>query len=218
MLSLGRGFAWLDTGTVDSLMEASSFIEAIQKRQGLLVSAIEEVAFRRRFIDASRLRELAQPLIHTTTANISHDSPMEKYSEPHIIDLPCIRDPRGNLTFVQNGDSRLPFDIARVYWTYDVPAARSAAAMPHHQGQEADSGVERKLQRGTFRRRGNAYIHTQPSLPGIICASGLWRTLDNFSSGSVCMVLTSVPYDEADYIRDYDEFIALSLGKNKDKE
>ena len=42
--------------------------------------------------------------------------------------------------------------------------------------------------------------------------------LDNFSSGSVCMVLTSVPYDEADYIRDYDEFIALSLGKNKDKE
>ncbi len=65
MLSLGRGFAWLDTGTVDSLMEASSFIEAIQKRQGLLVSAIEEVAFRRRFIDASRLRELAQPLMHT---------------------------------------------------------------------------------------------------------------------------------------------------------
>ena len=65
VLSLGRGFAWLDTGTVDSLMEASSFIEAIQKRQGLLVSAIEEVAFRRRFIDASRLRELAQPLMHT---------------------------------------------------------------------------------------------------------------------------------------------------------
>ena len=65
VLSLGRGFAWLDTGTVDSLKEASSFIEAIQKRQGLLVSAIEEVAFRRRFIDASRLRELAQPLMHT---------------------------------------------------------------------------------------------------------------------------------------------------------
>ena len=65
VLSLGRGFAWLDTGTVDSLMEASSFIEAIQKRQGLLVSAIEEVAFRRRFIDASRLRELAQQLMHT---------------------------------------------------------------------------------------------------------------------------------------------------------
>lgn len=58
----GRGFAWLDTGTVDSLMEASAFIEAIQKRQGLLVAALEEVAFRRGFIDAKRLLELAEPL------------------------------------------------------------------------------------------------------------------------------------------------------------
>lgn len=61
----GRGFAWLDTGTIDSLMEASAFIEAIQKRQGLLVAAIEEIAFRRGFIDADHLAELAKPLITT---------------------------------------------------------------------------------------------------------------------------------------------------------
>lgn len=58
----GRGFAWLDTGTTDSLMEASNFIETIEKRQGFKVAALEEIAFRRGFIDANRLRELAQPM------------------------------------------------------------------------------------------------------------------------------------------------------------
>ncbi len=58
----GRGFAWLDTGTIDSLMEASSFIEAIEKRQGLRVAALEEIAFRRGFIDAQQLRKLAEPM------------------------------------------------------------------------------------------------------------------------------------------------------------
>lgn len=61
----GRGFAWLDTGTIDSLMEASAFIEAIQKRQGLLVAALEEIAYRRGFIDAQALRGLAEPLMTT---------------------------------------------------------------------------------------------------------------------------------------------------------
>lgn len=61
----GRGFAWLDTGTVDSLMEAASFIEAIQNRQGLLVASPEEVAFRRGFINADQLRELAKPMLAT---------------------------------------------------------------------------------------------------------------------------------------------------------
>lgn len=61
----GRGFAWLDTGTIDSLMEASSFIEAIQKRQGLLVAALEEVAYRRGFISATQLAQLAEPMLST---------------------------------------------------------------------------------------------------------------------------------------------------------
>ncbi len=59
-------------------------------------------------------------------ADISYDSPMEKSSEsPRIIDLPRIYDPRGNLTFVENGDGRLPFRIERVHWTYDIPDRKS---------------------------------------------------------------------------------------------
>lgn len=61
----GRGFAWLDTGTIDSLVEASNFIESIQKCQGLKVAALEEVAFRRGFIDAGQLMSIAQPLAKT---------------------------------------------------------------------------------------------------------------------------------------------------------
>ncbi len=61
----GRGFAWFDTGTIDSLMEASAFIEAIEKRQGLLVASLEEIAFRKGYIDALKLAELAEPLCST---------------------------------------------------------------------------------------------------------------------------------------------------------
>jgi glucose-1-phosphate thymidylyltransferase len=61
----GRGFAWLDTGTIDSLMEASNFIQAIQKRQGFYVAALEEVAYRRGFIDAAQLRRLAMTMLNT---------------------------------------------------------------------------------------------------------------------------------------------------------
>ncbi len=59
---LGRGFAWLDTGTIDSLMEASNFIESIEKRQGFQVAALEEIAFRKGWIDAKRLLEIASPM------------------------------------------------------------------------------------------------------------------------------------------------------------
>ena len=143
---------------------------------------------------------------------------MEKYSEPHIIDLPCIRDPRGNLTFVQNGDSRLPFDIARVYWTYDVPAGEERGSHAHHQGQELIVALSGSFNVELFDGVATRTFTLNRPFQGLYVPPVLWRTLDNFSSGSVCMVLTSVPYDEADYIRDYDEFIALSLGKNKDKE
>ena len=65
METLGRGFAWLDTGNHDSLLDAADFVAAFQKRQGLYISCIEEIAYRKGFISRERLIELAQPLLKT---------------------------------------------------------------------------------------------------------------------------------------------------------
>ena len=134
---------------------------------------------------------------------------MEKYSEPHIIDLPCIRDPRGNLTFVQNGDSRLPFDIARVYWTYDVPAGETRASHAHRTMQEfivavtgsfcatLDNGMEQRT------------VMLNRPFQGLLIEPGVWLTLHDFSSGAICLALASEPYHPEDNINDRDTYLRL---------
>ena len=127
MQCFGRGFAWLDTGTIDSLIGGFGLHRGHTEAAGLLVAAIEEIAFRRGFIDADHLAELAKPLITTRYGQYLDRLAHGKHVEPRIVDLPRIYDPRGNLTFVQHGDSAPPFAIERVYWIYDVPPARRAA-------------------------------------------------------------------------------------------
>ena len=135
---------------------------------------------------------------------------MEK-SRPHIISLPKIFDPRGSLTFVEGGN-HLPFEIARVYWTYDVPAGAVRGSHSHKEAQEliiATSGsFTVHLSDG---KSTESYLLNRP-YEGLYVPPRYWRTLDNFSSGSVCMVLTSLPYSEDDYIRDHDEFLKSCEG------
>lgn len=128
-----------------------------------------------------------------------------------IIELPKIRDKRGNLTFIEAG-RHIPFDIMRVYYLYDVPGGASRGGHGHkrlHQMMIAmsgsfdvilDDGRERKL------------FHLNRSYYGLYIPPMLWRELDNFSSGAVCMVLASDYYDESDYFRDYDEFLHAARG------
>ena len=123
-----------------------------------------------------------------------------------IIDLPKISDPRGNLTFIEAG-SHIPFDIQRVYYLYDVPGGAERGGHAHkalHQLIIAMSGsFDVVLDDGRDKKR----VHLNRSYYGLYVCPMIWRELDNFSSGSVCMVLASNRYDEADYFRDYGEFL-----------
>jgi hypothetical protein len=123
-----------------------------------------------------------------------------------IIDLPKISDPRGNLTFIE-GNQHIPFDIRRVYYLYDVPggAARGGHA---HKGLSqliiAMSGsFDVILDEGGEKKR----FHLNRSYQGLYVCPMMWRELDNFSTGSVCMVLASNIYEESDYYRDYNEYL-----------
>lgn len=123
-----------------------------------------------------------------------------------IIDLPRINDPRGNLTFVEGG-AHIPFDIKRVYYLYDVPGGAARGGHAHkdlYQLIIAMSGsFDVVLDDGESKKR----IHLNRSYQGLYIPKMIWRELDNFSSGSVCMVLASLPYDESDYYRNYDEYL-----------
>jgi dTDP-4-dehydrorhamnose 3,5-epimerase-like enzyme len=123
-----------------------------------------------------------------------------------IIELPKINDPRGNLTFIE-ANRHIPFDIKRVYYLYDVPGGSERGGHAHkelHQFIIAMSGsFDVLLDDGKDKKR----MHLNRSYYGLYVCPMIWRELDNFSSGSVCMVLASHEYDEADYFRDYAEFM-----------
>lgn len=128
-----------------------------------------------------------------------------------IIELPKISDPRGNLSFIEGGQ-QIPFDIQRVYFLYDVPGGSDRGSHAHknlHQFIVAMSGsFDVVLDDGIEKKR----FHLNRSYYGLYVCPMMWRYLDNFSSGGVCMVLASAHYDAADYIRDYNLFKMKVLG------
>lgn len=129
-----------------------------------------------------------------------------------FIDLPKIEDARGNLTFIE-GMNHIPFDIQRVHYLYDVPGGSDRGAHAHkglHQFMIAMSGsFDVVLDNGMNKKR----FHLNRSYFGIYICPMMWRYLDNFSSGAVCTVLASAPYEESDYIRDYDSFLAEAAAR-----
>ncbi|MFT8663514.1 MAG: FdtA/QdtA family cupin domain-containing protein [Acetobacter orientalis] len=127
-------------------------------------------------------------------------------SQCHWIDFPSVHDVRGTLSFIE-GERHIPFDIKRVYYLYDIPQLAERAGHAHRELSQVfiaisgsfdlhlDDGVE---QRTIQLSRANRGYLTKP---------WTWRTLDNFSGNSVCVVLASHAYDESDYIRDHTDFV-----------
>jgi hypothetical protein len=128
-------------------------------------------------------------------------------SDCRIVELPKISDPRGNLTFIE-GMQHIPFDIRRVYYLYDVPGGAERGGHAHKALSQliiAMSGsFDVVLDDGNEKKR----FHLNRSYQGLYVCPMIWRELDNFSSGSVCMVLASNTFEESDYYRHYNEYLA----------
>ena len=129
-----------------------------------------------------------------------------------LIDLPKITARQGNITPVE-GNKDIPFDIERVYYLYDIPGGAARGGHAHKELQQLIVSVmgafDVVLDDGQRKRT----VRLDRAYYGLYVPMMIWRELENFSSGGICIVLASMPYGENDYIRDYDEF--LKLAKNK---
>ena len=129
-------------------------------------------------------------------------------SESRIIDFPRFNDPRGNLTFVE-GSRHIPFDIKRIYYLYDVPGGAERGAHGHRALRQVVIAMSGSFDITLDDGHSKKLFHLNRSYYGLYVPPMTWRELDNFSSGSVCLVLASDVFLESDYFRRYEDFKAV---------
>ena len=127
---------------------------------------------------------------------------------PKIIELPKFTDPRGNLSFLEN-ENQIPFKIARSYWIYDVPGGETRGGHAFKANDEFIIALSGAFDVVLDNGREKQKFQLNRSYYGLFVPKGWWREMENFSTNSVAFILSSIPYDENDYIRDYDEFKSL---------
>jgi hypothetical protein len=129
------------------------------------------------------------------------------------IDLPKVSDPRGNLTFIESG-RHVPFEIQRVFYLYDVPGGADRGGHALKTCQQFLVAISGSFDVILYDGKEKQRIHLNRSYHGILIPPMIWREMDNFSSGSVCLALASGKYDPDDYYRDYSEYLkALAEAK-----
>jgi len=132
--------------------------------------------------------------------------------EPRIIQLPKIFDKRGNLTFFENS-KQIPFEIARVYWIYDVPGGETRGSHAYKEQQEFIVALSGSLDVVLHNGNEELKFSLNRSYYGLYIPKMYWRRLENFSTNSLALNVSDRAYDAMDYIRDFEEFKKLRNGK-----
>lgn len=131
-------------------------------------------------------------------------------SQSRIIQFPKIVDPRGNLTFLQHPD-QVPFEIQRVFWTYDVPGGEQRGGHAYYKQHEIIIALSGSFDVVTTTRTGEQHIFSlNRSYYGLFVPAQTWRHMDNFSTNSLGLHLSSLEFDHSDYIRDYELYKNLN--------
>jgi dTDP-4-dehydrorhamnose 3,5-epimerase-like enzyme len=131
-----------------------------------------------------------------------------------LLELPRIPRPEGNITPVEPGRP-VPFEIARVYYLYDIPAGVTRAGHAHRELEQMFVAVMGAFTVVLRDGRGGKAVELNRGHVGLYVPKLIWRELVNFSGGSICLVLTSLPYDEGDYVRDYADFEAIKAEQGR---
>ena len=130
-----------------------------------------------------------------------------------LISIPKIEDIRGNLSVIEL--DILPFEIKRVYYLYDVPSAAERGGHSHKEQKEFLVALSGSFDVIMTDGKEQQTITLNKPFQGLLINQEIWRELNNFSSGSVCLVIASAVFDEDDYIRDFDDFLAHQLISDK---
>lgn len=132
---------------------------------------------------------------------------------PHLIELPKINDPRGNLTFIESGQ-HVPFEVKRNYWIYDVPSGMWRDGHAFKTQEEFIVALSGSFDVVVNNGNGEQVFHLSRPQIGLYVPKMIWRHIDNFSTNSVALVLANTPYDAADYIEVFDDYMTLKKEDN----